>query len=305
MATSTVTLGHRATRFFFRLYKGAREFFSNRKPDVFTRAFFWLRYKLQVMTTARKLTRLDRLERTIWKATYFQRFGTEPLYSAETQRPVAIESADHKWPRGTAFDNSSNHNFNLKLYAFFNFRSDLRVMDLGCSGGGFVKSFLEDGYTAVGLEGSDWSKKLRSGEWDTCPHHLLTCDITSAFNVRDRSGSLMTFHCITAWEVLEHIPVDKLPFLIDNIARHLADDGIFVGSVDTVPDSNPITGAVYHTTLQPKSWWLAQFAKANLVECDHHLFTTRDYVRGHGMGLTDWDPADGDGFHLVLRRLRA
>jgi hypothetical protein len=32
------------------------------------------------------------------------------------------------------------------------------------------------------------------------------------------------------------------------------------------------------------------------------LFTTRDYVRGHGMGLTDWDPADGEGFHLVLRR---
>ena len=32
------------------------------------------------------------------------------------------------------------------------------------------------------------------------------------------------------------------------------------------------------------------------------IFTTRDYVRGHGMGLTDWDPADGEGFHVVLRR---
>jgi hypothetical protein len=103
---------------------------------------------------------------------------------------------------------------------------------------------------------------------------------------------------------LEHIPTEKLTTLIDNIARHLADDGIFVASVDTAPDSNPVTGAVYHVTLQPKSWWLAQFAKANLVECAHHLFTTRDYVRGHGMGLTDWDPADGDGFDLVLQRAR-
>src|ERR1035437_6822780 len=255
MAGSTDTLGHRTTRFFFRRYKKAREFFSNRKPDVLTRAFFWFRYKLQVITSARKLSRLDKLERTIWKALYFQRFGTEPLYRAETDRPVAVQSADHKWPRGTAFDNSSNRNFNLKLYAFFGFGPDLRVMDLGCSGGGFVKSFLEDGFTAVGLEGSDWSKKLRSGEWDTCPHHLLTCDITSSFNVRDRSDTPMTFHCITAWEVLEHIPADKLPALIDN-----------------------------------------------LVECEEHLFTTRDYVRGHGMGLTDWDPADGEGFHLVLRR---
>jgi len=250
----------------------------------------------------RRLTPLDRVERAIWKTVYFQRFGTQPLYAVETSAPVAVESADHKWPRGTAFDNSTNRNFNLKLYAYFNFRPDLRVMDLGCSGGAFVKSFLEDGHTAVGLEGSDWSKKLRSGEWDTCPHHLLTCDITNAFQLRDRAGMPMTFHCITAWEVLEHIPSDKLPALIDNISRHLAPEGIFAGSVDTAPDANPITGAVYHATLQPKSWWLAQFAKAGLVECTDHIFTTRDYVRGHGMGLTDWDPADGEGFHLVLKR---
>jgi len=112
----------------------------------------------------------------------------------------------------------------------------------------------------------------------------------------------MTFHCITAWEVLEHIPTEKLSTLIDNISHHLEPDGIVVVSVDTAPDSNPVTGAVYHVTLQPKNWWLEQFARAGLVECERHPFTTRDYVRGHGMGLTDWDPADGEGFHLVLRR---
>jgi hypothetical protein len=181
MVSLSDTIGHRTVRFFFRRYKSAREFFSDRKPDIFSRTFFWLRYRLQVLTSARRLSRLDKLERSIWKAVYFQRFGTEPLYRVVTEHPVAVESADHKWPRGTAFDNSSNRNFNLKLYEFFNFRSDLRVMDLGCSGGGFVMSFLEDGYTAIGLEGSDWSKKLRCGEWDTCPNHLLTCDITSTF----------------------------------------------------------------------------------------------------------------------------
>jgi hypothetical protein len=89
---------------------------------------------------------------------------------------------------------------------------------------------------------------------------------------------------------------------MENIARHLTPDGIFVASVDTAPDTNPVTGAIYHVTLQPKSWWLEQFNKVGLVEVREHLFTTRDYVRGHGMGLTDWDPADGEGFHLVLRR---
>ena len=217
---------------------------------------------------------------------------------------MAVANADHKWPRGTLFDNSTNRNFNLKFYSYFNFRPDLCVMDLGCSGGGFVKSVLEDGYTAVGLEGSDVSKKLRSGEWDTCSHHLHTCDITSAFSVLDLDGKSTKFHCITAWEVLEYIPTEKLSILVDNIERHLAEDGIFVASVNTTPDGNPILGAVYHLTLQQKAWWLELFAKRGLFEVQNHPFTSADYVRGNGLSLMDWDPADGDGFHVVLSRAR-
>ena len=44
---------------------------------------------------------------------------------------------------------------NFKLYALFDYRCDFRVMDIGCSGGGFVKSILEDGYTEVDLDGID------------------------------------------------------------------------------------------------------------------------------------------------------
>jgi 2-polyprenyl-3-methyl-5-hydroxy-6-metoxy-1,4-benzoquinol methylase len=300
--TSSDSIGHHIKRFFFRRYKAARRFFSTRPPDNFTRTFYWARERLLMLTSPRKLSKLERLERTLWKAIYFQRFGTTALFTIETDQPVAVESADHKWPWGTIYNNNCNRNFNLKLYDYFDNRSDLRVLDLGCSGGAFVKSLLEDGFTAIGVEGSDWSRKLRSGEWDTCPHHLLTGDITSRFQIRTGAGEPMSFHCITAWEVLEHIPTPKLPGLIDNISRHLAPDGIFVASVDTAPDTNPITGAVYHVTLQPKVWWLEQFHNFNLVEVERHPFATRDYVRGHGIGLTDWDPADGDGFHVVMRR---
>ena len=165
-----------------------------------------------------------------------------------------------------------------------------------------MRSVLEDGHTALGLEGSDASKKIRSAEWDTCPHHLFTCDITAPFLITDISGKAMTFHCITQWEVLEHIPEDKIDIVIDNIQCHLAVDGIFVASIDMTPDGNPITGAIYHVTLKPESWWLARFAKAGLVPVVNHHFNKRDYVRGHGMGLKDWDPDDGDGFHVVLKK---
>lgn len=248
------------------------------------------------------MTKWDLMERRIWKVIYFQRFGTAPLFAVETTNPIAKNSDDHIWPRGTVFNNSTNRNFNLKLYNLFGNTGDLRVLDLGCSGGGFVKTLLEDGYKAIGIEGSDISRRLRSGEWDTCPLHLFTSDIASKFQIRERDGKAMLFHCITAWEVLEHIPTEKLPQLIDNIARHLTMDGIFVASVDTAPDANPIVGATYHLTLQPKAWWLAQFARHGFSEFAGHPFETRDFVRGHGMGLTDWDPADGEGFHLILRR---
>jgi 2-polyprenyl-3-methyl-5-hydroxy-6-metoxy-1,4-benzoquinol methylase len=294
-----MTIRHHLTRLLYRRYRALRKFFSTRPPDQLSRAFYWSRTRLQRLISARNRSSSPAEDR-IWKAIYFHRFGSEPLFSLETENPIATASADHQWPRGTASDYSRNRNFNLKLYHHFGYRSDLRVLDLGCAGGAFVKSILEDGYTAIGIEGSDFSRKLRSGAWDTCPHHLLTADITARFQLRDRAGHPMQFQCITAWEVLEHIPEAKLPGLLDNIARHLSGDGIFVASVDTIPDADPTIGAVYHVTLRPKPWWLDQFARCSLIECKGHPFTTQDYVRGHGRGLEDWDPAEGDGFHLVL-----
>jgi 2-polyprenyl-3-methyl-5-hydroxy-6-metoxy-1,4-benzoquinol methylase len=85
---------------------------------------------------------------TIWKQLYFLRYGTSSLFTVETEEKVA-KGHDSKWPRGTRVDNSMNLRFNRKLYDYFDYRDNLRVLDLGCSGGGFVRSFLEDGFHVV------------------------------------------------------------------------------------------------------------------------------------------------------------
>jgi 2-polyprenyl-3-methyl-5-hydroxy-6-metoxy-1,4-benzoquinol methylase len=298
-----MSFGHWITRIIYRRYRKTKQFFIRRKPDILSRIFFaaWAGVGHR-MTSGRKVSSLDRAERRLWKQIYFHRFGHGPLYSVTTLKPVAKESHDHHWPRGTLYDNSENRRFNLKLYDYFDRRADLKVLDLGCSGGGFVKSIIEDGYIAIGIEGSDISQRLRSGEWDTCPHHLMTCDISEPFEVFDAKGQLTKFHAVTAWEVLEHIPTETIPNLFHSIAHHLTDDGIFVASIDMTPDANPVVGAVYHYTLQPKPWWLARFEEAGMVEVEHNPFETADYVRGHGRGFKDWDPADGEGFHVVMRR---
>lgn len=238
----------------------------------------------------------------VWKLYYRSEFGTEARYSLTTSKPVANDSHDHIWPRGTLFDNSSNRAFNLKVYDYFKRKKNLHVMDLGCSGGAFVRSVLEDGYTAVGLEGSDISQKLRSAEWDTCPLHLFTCDITSPFELRNTGGEKVRFDLVTAWEVLEHIPADKLPTLLQNIHQHLNDEGIFVGSVATYPDIDFTTGANYHVTLQNKEWWFQLFERSGFIPVVNHPFQASDYVRGNGLTLKDWHPDDGFGFHVVMRK---
>jgi len=221
------------------------------------------------------------------------------LLRAETL--VAVDSDDQKSPRGAAYDSSTNPRFNRKLYTFLKNPPELALLDLGCSGGGFVKSILTDGYIAVGLEGSDLSLRLQRAEWPIIPLHLFTCDITKPFSIETPDSHRFLFDVITAWEVLEHISKQKLPELLQNIHDNLKPSGYFFASIDITRDENPNLNAVYHQTVEKPAWWLAEFAKFGFVPVEDHGFVTADWVRGHGRGL-EWDPADGDGFHLVLKK---
>jgi SAM-dependent methyltransferase len=297
-----VDFRHTVTRRLYRWYRACARYFLARPATPLAFVFFRLLRVADGLMSHRRLTPRQIEANRTWKALYYIRYGTTPPYRLKADCPVAVDSADHRWPRGTILNSSVSRRFNLRLYDFFGRKSDLRTLDVGCAGGGFVKSLLEDGYDAVGIEGSNVSQRLRSGEWDTIPYHLFTADATSPFSFVDRSGRAVLFDCVTAWEVLEHIPEARLGGLLANIAANLAEDGIFVGSIALFPDGDPLTGAVYHVTLHEPQWWLDHFRAAGLEPVRDHPFRTEDYVRGHGRGLQDWDPADGDGIHVVMRK---
>jgi hypothetical protein len=88
-----------------------------------------------------------------------------------TDHPVAYDSPDHTTPRGTINDNSFNRVFNDKLVAALG--SGIRVLDLGCSGGGFVRSLVDQGIEAYGIEGSDHSRRTKRAEWATIPERVF------------------------------------------------------------------------------------------------------------------------------------
>ena len=235
-----------------------------------------------------------------WKVEYETRYSKGPLYELKTAHPVAVGTTDHQMPRGAIRDSTTHPDFNLALRKLIP-GGGFRLLDLGCAGGGMVRSFLQEGAEAIGIEGSDHPRRLALGEWRRCSHHLFTADITEPFELADQTGKEVRFDVVTAWEVLEHIPEHQLTGLIRNIVRHLKPGGYFIASVDQTPDVDPLTGAIYHQTLQSKDWWLAQFARQGFRQMDTHPFRTQDFVRGNAVGIKDWDPAAGDGFHLVLR----
>ena len=84
-----------------------------------------------------------------------------------TDHPVAYESHDHQMPHGTANDNTHYPWFVAKTQHVFGRK--VRHMDLGCSGGGLVKDFLDANHFSVGVEGSDYSLKRQRAEWKTSP----------------------------------------------------------------------------------------------------------------------------------------
>ena len=123
-------LKHQIRRVIYRLFRRMKRYYLTRPVRIDTRLFFFC-----VDVADKAMSPRTRGSQSVWKQLYFLRYGTQPLFKVETSKAVASDSHDHQWPRGTIADNSTNPRFNLKLYDYFDNRNDLRVLDLGCSGG--------------------------------------------------------------------------------------------------------------------------------------------------------------------------
>ncbi len=214
----------------------------------------------------------------------------------QTDKPVAVDSPDYLVPHGTKLDNSKNQLFNKKLYALFGGKP-LHVLDLGCSGGGFIKNCIDDGHIGIGLEGSDYSQKIGRAEWKTIPNNLFTCDITAEFylNAIDESSRIqseMKFNAITAWEFIEHIKTEDLPNVCQNVSRHLEKGGLWIMSVSH--NEEVIDGMRLHQTVQNQEWWENFFRSVGFKNHPHLVsYFDEDWVRGPLQGTPG-------SFHLVL-----
>ncbi len=199
--------------------------------------------------------------------------------SVESKAKIAYASWDYNAPLGTRRDNSSNHIFNEKLYKLYG-DNQINLLDIGCSGGEFVKEMIDDGHIAVGLEGSDYSKRFRRGAWREIPEFLFTCDITKPFNIYiSPPKRLMSFDFITAWEVMEHIEKRDIGQLIKNIVKHMSENGMWIMSIANCPSIS--NGVDLHRTQETKEWWIKKFEEFGLTYVDNYVkYFNTQFVRG-------------------------
>jgi 2-polyprenyl-3-methyl-5-hydroxy-6-metoxy-1,4-benzoquinol methylase len=199
-------------------------------------------------------------------------------WKLNTQHPVAIHSIDHLYPNYIMVDNSQNLRFNAKLYEIC--KPPITVLDFGCGGGGMVKTFIDEGNDAVGLEGSDIPKNKGLGEWTTIPNNLFTCDLTYPFVLHTGDNYIYQFDVVTAWEFVEHIEEYDLMCVFENMKAHLKDDGLFIMSTPSDITHPPKRGYDHHRTRRPPEWWEEQitgigFKRMNEMEG----FFGADWVR--------------------------
>ncbi len=242
---------------------------------------------------SRKFEELARIADRSGKAVR-ELLGHESLaITVQSQKPVAVDSLDHIHPWGTKQDNSKNLKFNLKILEWLPL-ARLQVLDIGCSGGGFVRTMHDAGALAVGIEGSDYSRIRARAEWGTIPHRLFTADATAPFSIEKSTGERILFTLITAWEFIEHIEEDRLADVFNNIDRHLARNGVVVMSVSPIDDI--VDGINLHRTVKPYDWWLTACKAFGFVHHPHAVtyFSPDHWIR--------FEENAAQSFHLVLTR---
>ena len=123
-------------------------------------------------------------------------------------------------------------------------------LDFGCGNGVAVRAMRADGHRWFGLEYSQtaYDKYLKGAPF-------FVGD-TSQFTDRQ-------FDLTYSTEVLEHIPAESIPAVVQGICRVTARYLFLTISLRPSSDNNR-----YHCTLRPRSWWEEHFARNGFVRDD-------------------------------------
>lgn len=192
-----------------------------------------------------------------WPAFKLSQSGSVQKIKAVCESPVAFDSPDHLQPRGTAENHMTHYGFIVNMKRRMG--ANGAMLDLGCSSGRLVRDFRRVGWTAVGLEGSDYSLKAKRPCWDTEAYvSLFTCDIGKPFEIQNNQ-CVLQFDVITCFQVLEHLDSSRLECLMNSVERHSKTGTLFI--ISTANNSEVVNGVELHVTQWTRGQWIEFMGK--------------------------------------------
>lgn len=202
------------------------------------------------------------------------------MIKIKTNFSVAYDSNDHLTPYGCVRDSNTNYYYIEEVSNYFN-NKKLNVLDIGCAGGQLIIDHHNRGDVAVGIEGSSHALNgAGSKNWqDYHNKNLFLCDASRPYEIQDEN-TLLKFDYIQCWEVLEHIPTERLHLFLTNVKNHLNENGIFCGSISQVDCSSGT-----HVSIFPKDRWTTIFNDAGL-SMDDYIFVNRLRNENHALFFT-------------------
>jgi 2-polyprenyl-3-methyl-5-hydroxy-6-metoxy-1,4-benzoquinol methylase len=193
-------------------------------------------------------------------------------YTIVTRYPIALESNDYILQSATQDGRFHGSHYTPSLVdAVVRFAKDmnipepLSVLDLGCGSGCSVADYLRKGIDAIGLEGCDFYKQRQINEWAVRSDNLFTADISKPFQIY-KDDIPHKFSFATSWDVLEHIPAEGLPTVLQNIKQH---SNWLLCSINWLEGPYHMANA---GGSKPLVWWEDLFTTAGFVRRDD-LFT--------------------------------
>jgi 2-polyprenyl-3-methyl-5-hydroxy-6-metoxy-1,4-benzoquinol methylase len=195
----------------------------------------------------------------------------------QTNHRIAYDSPDHLQPLGTK-QHFKNLRFVKKCCKLLKKKrvNKAYVLDIGCAGGWLIEYFTKKGHEAFGIDGASYCYDNKLFAWKEYPSRLWLCDVSRPFSIIDEKQRKVMFDLIFSFEVMEHIPVDRLSVYFHNIYNHLKPSGLFIGSFTTTKSRK---FPHHHQTIMTAKRWRKYITKTGKFKIVDLRWKKKDYFR--------------------------
>lgn len=145
------------------------------------------------------------------------------------------------------------------------------VLDAGCGSGKLMKALIEASPPVFEVRGLDIAANCLDAYFQGRENQFL--DIGCLW---DAAAYTRIFDAVICVDVLEHIPTDRIPAVLDNLRRSASKYCYFGIALHHDHYGPKLLGEPLHLTVQEPSWWFTAIERAGFPAPSEHVIERAD-----------------------------